>query len=302
MEEQKLPRAIETPQITVGISTYNRKDYLREALNSLKRQTFRDFEVIVVDDGSTDGTGEMIREEFPDVHYLFQENQGDASAKNKAAAHARGRYLVFLDSDDLFLPDALENLLAPLAEDPNGCSYGQYIRIDSAGNKLPTKPKMKVFPSGKILPDLIAHIIVHNFGTLMPLPLFRELGGYDATLQCSYDWKLALELSLKTNLHAVTPPVVLRRRHSSNLSSPNYEKTSLLLKVLNDFLERHPETMKTYASVVRKRLATLYGKLAWEAKKESRSRETIRTHLKAALREAFSFKLLFRYLSTFWGG
>ena len=111
-----------SPLITVGVSTFNRKTYLRESLKSLENQTFRDFEIIVADDGSTDGTQEMIRMEFPEVRYFYQENQGDAAAKNKVADHARGRYLVFNDSDDLFLPDTLERLYAPLANDPDGCS------------------------------------------------------------------------------------------------------------------------------------------------------------------------------------
>ncbi len=287
------------PLITVGVSTYNRKDYLRESLASLRSQTFGDFEIIVVDDGSTDGTGEMIRKEFPDVSYIYQENRGDAAAKNKAAAHARGKYLVFNDSDDIFLPDALERLYAPLADDPDGCSYGQYITIDSAGKKLPTKSKMKTFPSGNILPDLILHIIVHNCGTLMPLNLFRQLGGYDATLQCSYDYKLALELAVRTNLHAIENPVFLRRRHSSNLSSTNYEKMSLILKILNEFLERHPEAGEKYSSVIGKRFAAIHGRLAREAKKETRPKEIVRGHLRAALQGAFSFKYLYRYLISF---
>ena len=288
-----------SPLITVGVSTFNRKTYLRESLKSLENQTFRDFEIIVADDGSTDGTQEMIRMEFPEVRYFYQENQGDAAAKNKVADHARGRYLVFNDSDDLFLPDALERLYAPLANDPDRCSYGQYITIDSTGERLPTKSKMKVFPNGNILPDLILHIIVHNCGTLMPLELFRQTGGYDVSLQCGYDYKLALELAVRTNLHAIEKPVFLRRRHSTNLSSTNYEKMSLILKILNEFLEKYPDVRGKYGAVIRKRFAALHGKLAREAKKELLPRTTVRRHLKAALHEAFSLKSLYRYLTSF---
>ena len=68
------------PLITIGVSTYNRKDYLRESLQSLQRQTLQDFEIIVVDDGSTDDTREMVRTEFPEVRYIYQPNSGDAAA------------------------------------------------------------------------------------------------------------------------------------------------------------------------------------------------------------------------------
>ena len=133
----------------------------------------------------------------------------------------------------------------------------------------------------------------------MPLELFRQTGGYDVSLQCGYDYKLALELAVRTNLHAIEKPVFLRRRHSTNLSSTNYEKMSLILKILNEFLEKHPDVRGKYDAVIRKRFAALHGKLAREAKKESLPRITVRRHLKTALHEAFSLKSLYRYLTSF---
>ena len=286
------------PLITIGVSTYNRKDYLRESLQSLQRQTLQDFEIIVVDDGSTDDTREMVRTEFPEVRYIYQPNSGDAAAKNQAAAHAAGRYLVFNDSDDLFLPDALERLYAPLAAHPDNCSYGQYLTIDAAGKQLPTRSKMKQFPSGNIVPELIMHVIVHSCATMMPTALFRALGGYDTTLRVGHDYKLALELATRTHLHAIPEPVFLRRRHSTNLSSANYEKIELLLNVVEDFLKRHPEAGTAYAPLVRKRLADFHNKLAREAKKEKRAPALIRQHLRQSLREEFSLKALLRYLAA----
>ncbi len=285
-----------SPLITIGVSTYNRKDYLRESLQSLLRQTLRDFEIIVVDDGSTDGTAEMVREEFPEVRYIYQENSGDAAAKNQAAAHAAGRYLVFNDSDDLFLPDALERLYAPLAAHPDDCSYGQYITIDAEGRQQQTRYKMKTYPSGHIVPELIMHVIVHNCATMMPTALFRTIGGYDATLRVGYDYKFALELATRTHLHAIPEPVFLRRRHGTNLSNANYEKIKLLLMVVEEFLNRHPEARSAHAPLVRKRLAAFHSKLAREAKKEKRSPALVRQHLRCSLREDFSLKALFRYL------
>ena len=295
-ESEKKP-----PLITVGVSAFNRKAYLEESLRSLECQTFRDFEIIVVDDGSTDGTGEMMREKFPGIRYLYQENRGDAAAKNKVAENARGRYLVFNDSDDLFLPDALERLYAPLSDDPFSCSYGQYITINAEGEKMPTRSKMRKFPSGNILPELLTHIIVHSYGTMMPLALFRRIGGYDTSLRCGYDYRLALELAVRANLHAVEDPVFLRRRHGSNLSSVNYEKTGLILKVLTDFAGRHPEIRAACGPVIRKRIAALHGKLAREAEKESLPPEVIRRHLETSLKTAFSLKVFFRYLAFLCG-
>ncbi len=287
-----------TPLITVGISTYNRKDYLAESLKSIQEQTFRDFEIIVVDDGSTDGTGDMMREKFPEITYIYQQNGGDASAKNTAAAHANGKYIVFNDSDDLFLPDALERLYAPLKEAPDACSYGRYITIDKDGNRLPTKPKVKKYPSGNILPDLLLHILVNNTATMMPLEKFRATGGYDTSLRCSYDYKFSLELARDTSLFFVEDPVFLRRRHGGNLSAGSYEKQHIVLDVFEDFLKNHPEVRGEYPRNVKLRLADLHNKLARQAKKQSMPKDVIRKHLKTALKQHFTFRTLFRYLGV----
>ena len=145
------------------------------------------------------------------------------------------------------------------------------------------------------------HIIVHNCGTMMPLALFRRIGGYDTSLRCGYDYRLALELAVRANLHAVEDPVFLRRRHGSNLSSVNYEKTGLILKVLTDFAGRHPEIRAACGPVIRKRIAALHGKLAREAEKESLPPKVIRRHLETSLKTAFSLKVFFRYLAFLCG-
>ncbi len=286
------------PLITVGVSTYNRKDYLIESLKSIEAQTLTDFEIIVVDDGSSDGTESVVREMFPRVKYIYQQNAGDAAAKNTAAANARGRYIVFNDSDDLFLPDALERLYEPLKNAPDSCSYGRYITIDAEGKRLPTKGKVAHYPSGDILPELLEHILVSSSATMIPLEMFLALGGYDASLRCAHDYKISLELACKTKFFAVAEPVFLRRRHGGNLSAGSYDKQHVVLDVFENFLTSHPEVRAQYPERVRRRLSDLHCKLAREAKKQSLSRDTIRKHLKLALRERFSLRTLFRYLGS----
>ena len=153
------------PAVSIGASTYNRKDYLKLSLDSLLAQSYPECEIIVVDDGSSDGTGEMMAREYPQIIYVYQENAGDAAAKNHAAREASGKYIVFNDSDDLFLPQAVEKLVAALPDDDdNAVSYGTYQTIDIAGNTLPTKRKAAEFPSGRITGSLLRHILVNSTG------------------------------------------------------------------------------------------------------------------------------------------
>ena len=104
------------PLFSVVVPTYNRLPLLAEALGSVWRQTFTDYEVIVVDDGSTDGTAEWLDSQTPRLRFLRQENKGPGAARNLGAAEAKGEYLAFLDSDDVWFPWTLATYVDVLAE------------------------------------------------------------------------------------------------------------------------------------------------------------------------------------------
>ena len=286
------------PLITIGVSTYNRKDYLRESLNSLLSQTYKNCEIIVVDDGSGDGTEEMVKRDFPQVRYIYQENSGDAVAKNTAAFAANGEYIVFNDSDDLFYPDGVERLYQAIAGKPGACSYGGYTAIDKDGNILPTKKKMAVLPSGDIIEPLLEQILVCNCGFLMPTKLFRAQGGYSSGMRVYYDYKLALNIAAEHQIYAVQEPVFYRRRHDSNISARTYDKILVGFNVFDNFIKEHPEIAAKYPVTVRKRYAKINIMLAREARREKRERSLIKQHCRAALKNSFTLKHLWR--AIFW--
>lgn len=291
----------ELPLITIGVSAYNRENFLPECLDSLLAQTYKNIEIIVVDDGSVDNTRKLVTEKYPQVCYIYKDNGGDASAKNRAAREAKGEYIVFNDSDDVFLPDAVERLYNALVAGQkqygeNVIAYGTYSGIDENSVRHPVKTKTAFFPSGDITGALLKNILVCNTGTLMPREKFIDYGGYDESLRCTYDWKLSLELSLNFSFIAIQEPVFLRRRHSSNLSASSYRGHKTISDVFEEFIAAHPELDGRYGKVIRRRRAVLNARLAREAKKEKMDKTIIRQHLKTALKNSFSFKNLFRYL------
>lgn len=287
------------PLISIGVSAYNRKDYLKLCLESLLAQSYSPCEIIVVDDGSTDGTAEMMQEMFPPekypaLTYVRQENGGDASAKNHAARLARGKYIVFNDSDDLFVPDAVERLFQAIpAGDENACSYGSYQTIDKDGNELPTKLKAGIYPSGMITGELLKHILVNSCGTLLPLQKFLACGGFDESLRNCHDYSLFMEMSLTCDFYALNDrPVFLRRRHGNNISSASYAKMKVLLGVFENFLSRHPELFEKFGNVICKRRGDLHHKLFREARKEGLKKEA-HEHACEAYRNVSSLKNLY---------
>ncbi len=291
------------PLITIGVSAYNRENFLPECLDSLLTQTYPNIEIIVVDDGSVDNTRQLVAEKYPQVRYIYKENGGDASAKNRAAREAKGEYIVFNDSDDVFLPDAVERLYNAMVSGKQKynrevIAYGTYEGIDENSVRYPAKSKVAFLPSGEITGNLLEHILVCNTGTLIPLHHFAKHDGYDETLRCSYDWKFSLKLSLSLPFMAVQEAVFLRRRHSSNLSAASYRNSKIILDIFEEFIAAHPELTGRYGKIIRRRRATLHSRLAREARKENLDKALIRTHLKTALQNHVSIKNICRYLAS----
>lgn len=289
------------PLISIGVSAYNRKDYLKLCLDSLLAQTYPNFEIIVIDDGSTDGTDKMMAECYPDITYVRQENGGDGSAKNHAARIAKGEYIVFNDSDDLFYPDSVMRLYQALPAHGNACTYGTYQTIDAEGRELRTRRKMERYPSGRIIKYLLRHVIVNSCGTLMPRKLYLEAGGFDTSLRVMHDYNLFLELSLKCEFYAIQQPVFLRRRHGNNLSSASYEKMQIANSVFENFVARHPELEPHYTRIIRRRRSDMQSRLYREAKREGRKKEAAHHavefyHLKPGFKSFF--RMLFAVISA----
>ena len=200
------------PLITIGVSAYNRENFLPECLDSLLAQTYPNIEIIVIDDGSVDNTRQLVTEKYPQVRYIYKENGGDASAKNRAAREAKGEYIVFNDSDDVFLPDAVERLYNAMVSGKQKygqevIAYGTYEGIDENSIRYPAKSKVAVLPSGNITGNLLKNVLVCSTGVLLPGKSFLKNGGYDESLRCMHDWKISLELSLDHQFIPVQEPV-----------------------------------------------------------------------------------------------
>jgi len=222
------------PKVSICIPTYNRKSYLKETLDSILAQTYKNYEIVIVDDGSTDGTEEMIKNLVLPVTYYWQENGGDAAARNKLLELAEGKYISFIDSDDLLMPDAIERLVRVMkAEVEDVVVYGSYFRIDRNG-KIYGKCKRKLY-SGNITKYLFQTILVHACGSMFPKKVLKELPIFDTSLKVCSDYDLWLCLSSDYRFVALDYPTFKRRRHPDSLSQPSFENCLTEFQVLERF-------------------------------------------------------------------
>ena len=170
------------PKVSVIIPTYNRLPMLKEAVNSVLAQHFEDMELIVVDDGSTDGTAEEMKRYGGRVRLLqHSENRGVSAARNRGVLHAKGKYIAFLDSDDLWVKGKLKTQEAFLDDNPHyPLCYTDEIWIRKGKRVNPMRKHAKY--SGWIFEKCLPLCIISPSSAMMRKTLFSKIGLFDEAL------------------------------------------------------------------------------------------------------------------------
>lgn len=219
------------PKVSIIIPTYNRAAMVCDAIDSVLAQSYRDFEVLVVDDGSTDGTQEVLRERYGDrIRYFYQENQGRAAARNKGIRESEGKYLVFLDSDDWLLPNGLEIQVGFLDRHPEvDVVYGDGYYCDAQGRRL-----QRIAEERPAIPEdgLLAVMVLHNLVVATHSAMVRrrtlELLGdpwFDESLRGTEDADLWLRVAAAGACFAShDEPICMYRLHGGNASSRTHPR------------------------------------------------------------------------------
>jgi len=219
-----------TPAVSIVLATFNRLQLLRSSVDSVLSQTFRDWELIIADDGSDEPTKQFLKSlESPGrVRVLWRAHCGRPGVVRNAALHeSRGEYVAFHDSDDLWLPGKLETQMASLQRNPQRAwSYTRFHLIDESG--APTAWTRRTggwpTPGGWILDQLI------KGQTAIALPsvvasrrLLQQAGGFDERLIRTEDYELWLRLARRSEIDAIDEPLTLVRRHGQHFSGKPIE-------------------------------------------------------------------------------
>ncbi len=212
-------------KVSVIIPAYNAMTYFPKTIESVLQQTFTDFEVIIVNDGSSDGIEEWVNTITDNrVKLISQKNQGAATARNTGIAHAKGEYIAFLDSDDLWEPSKLEKQVYCLENNPDiGLVYAWISSIDANGNS-----RGKIYANhieGNVWEKLIEENIVRSCSAAMlRRECFEKLGVFDTNLKFAEDWEMWIRIATSYSFAVIKEPLVCYRHHPNN-KSRNYIKT-----------------------------------------------------------------------------
>jgi len=226
------------PRVSIIIPTHNnRKAFLLEAIDSVLAQTYEDYELIVVDDGSADETGEALEQYGERLHYLYQANQGVSAARNNGLAHAQGEFVAFLDSDDLWLPKKLAIQVAFMDQHPQAqICYTDELWIRRGVRVNPKKRHAKY--SGEIYPHCLPLCIISPSSALMRRGLFAQVGTFDSGLPVCEDYDLWLRVAARFPVFFIPQRLIVKRGgHPDQLSRQEWGNDRYRVMALAKILE-----------------------------------------------------------------
>ena len=229
--------SISSADISVIIPTYNRKDSLLESVRSVDGQTAPVGEVIVVDDGSTDGTSNLIRDAFPHVRLLTQENHGVSSARNRGLRHAQGSWSAFLDSDDTWLPEKIQRQIYALSRQPDIriCHTEEiWIRNGRRVNQMKKHAKR----GGWLFERSLELCCISPSSVLLSQAIFSTYGVFDETLPACEDYDLWLRLTAHESTVYVDDPMIIKTGgHDDQLSRKYWGMDRFRIRAIEKLLD-----------------------------------------------------------------
>ncbi|MCS6850635.1 MAG: glycosyltransferase [Gemmataceae bacterium] len=266
--------------VSVIVATYNYGRFIAEALRSLQRQTFADWEAIIVDDGSTDETPAVVQAFLDDhrFHYRRIEHVGQSGAKNVGIRAARGRYVAFLDADDVWHPEKLARQLAVFERDPSlGVVYTGREWMTADGRPL-ERPAPTLY-RGDVLRAIFRTNFVCFSSSMVRRDVFADVGLFDESLTLAVDYDLWLRIAARYRFDYVDAPLVRYRVGHASLSRRAVERAVTVMAIRRRFLAR-AESRRLPWSWVRTAAAQLHCSLAL-ALRDAQPAAALTSYLKA---------------------
>ncbi|OJT01490.1 glycosyl transferase [Marinobacter nauticus] len=263
--------------VSVIIPAYNRRDYIGDAIESVIRQGTENLELIIVDDGSDDGTFELLEKYSGDksIHVIThpgRENRGQSAAINLGIENSSGEFVAILDSDDMFAPEKLATQIDFLRAHPEiGMVYGQGHAIDAAGEFL-----FKVPGDGHLEPSDPNRLLLDCYmalpgGSLIRRSVLERVGLFEESFRAGQDHDMAIRIMEATQCAYLPKLAFYYRKHGDSISVKGLERRWLTgMEILRRAAERYPYKKNT----IRKRKAVLHfrlGQTYWRERRKAKA-------------------------------
>ncbi len=248
------------PTVSVIIHTYNNERFIAETVESVLNQTYKDYEIVVVDDGSVDGTRDALIPYMQKIMYHYKENGGIASAKNAGIGLSQAEFVAFLDHDDLWAPDKLQLQMECFNENPQvGLVYAKYTSFRD-GKELRTKPEKGY--SGWIFKELLSKSFIQTSTVVVKRECLDAVGPYDESFSLGDEYDMFLRIARKFQCGFIDKGLTRYRVHDTNASKNGFlfdnENLGVYKKVYNNCTDLDGVEKK----ILRKRIARYSMKVA----------------------------------------
>ncbi|MEM9833375.1 MAG: glycosyltransferase family 2 protein [Bacteroidota bacterium] len=246
--------------ISVYITNYNYGKYLEQAIKSVLQQSLQDFEIIIIDDGSTDSSSEIIAQyaEHPKIKTIFQQNKGLNVTNNIALRVARGKYIMRLDADDFLDENALLVMSNLLEKDPQlGLVFPNYFLTDADG-RVDSVHQRHDFNEVSLMDQA-----AHGACTMIRTTFLKELGGYSENYQCQDGYELWVKFTVKHPVKNVATPLFYYRQHGSNLTKNEGRILSTRASINQEYVQKHADRKDGIAIIPIRDVGTANHRLAF---------------------------------------
>lgn len=291
------------PLVSVIIPTYNRAIYVVEAIESVLAQTYKDFEIIVVDDGSTDDTKKVLEPYMNRIVYIHQKNQKQAAARNTGIHRATGQYIAFLDSDDLWLPKKLEVQVDYMEAHPEiGMAHTGFLLQEESpsGTILKEWPYTKQWPSGNIFLELFLEPMVNTSTVLARRECFDAAGLFDPQLNWAEDYHMWWRIARNFPIGYIDKPLEIKRVHNTNLTKDRFEAKLGTVRALEKLINENPDIVNELGTcLIRRGRFNRYFALAYEMFDRGYNREA-RPYFARCIWIRPSYWLIYGYYLSCW--
>ncbi|MBL7129821.1 MAG: glycosyltransferase [Candidatus Omnitrophica bacterium] len=252
------------PKVSVVIPAYNCERFISTAIESVLNQSYKDYEIIIVDDGSTDKTAEVIKQYSENIIYIYQSNGGPSKARNTGVFNARGQYIAFLDQDDAWLPDKLKMQVSLLEEnkDVRLAYTDTYILDDKsfANHNAQNKRSFQIRcpHRGEVLQDLFLDNFISTSSVMVYKECFKKVGMFDLFLPPIADYDRWLRIAALYKVDYIDKPLVKFRDHSACFRRDTILVATNVIKTLNGIIADYPVIKNMIGDKVNKRLSQFY--------------------------------------------
>lgn len=273
--------------VSVIIPAHNAAPFIGDTVSSALKQSWPDIEVIVVNDGSTDGTAAVLASFGDRIRVIDQRQSGVAVARNRGAAVARGSWLAFLDADDLWLPHKLEAQLGSAGADTH-LIYSDRINIGDRAGLPEIQGDLQYLYDGSVFADLLLGNVITTSSVVMRRSTFEAFGGFseDPGLPPAEDWDLWLRVAAQHPIAVCREPLVKYRLHAAGASQNPDRMNRARIRVVERAL-RLPAAQQLPASIRRRVWAMTFATNGWDAGRHAKRSKAIEYYLRAIERWPF---------------